>query len=104
MIRGVGFTPVELLFDGWQEQIAVFDAGLAAALEQSLCAGQPTAGLSDVSAQREPKPEPEQATRGTQRLARAQIEKVSTLERLQVVAIAANQIRRVGEQLEIGRA
>ncbi len=86
-----------------EEEITALDAVVPPVVEQAAGTRQPAAGLSGFSLEHEGKRHPERTTSGPNRISRGQIFVVGASHDLGAVGIAADEMSRRREALEVFR-
>ena len=103
-ISGVVVVGAEQLFRPRQQQIASLHTIGLFAFDQAARAREPSGSAARLPHKQETETEPEGAARGACGLARGEIGTVGAIEGLEKFLIAADQIRRLCQQLEIVNA
>ena len=102
-IRGAGVTSrLGPEHDGYQE-IAALDTVATLPVEQPVAAAEPSARTGGFPAHEQVVPDPPGAARGAGDLAGIQVGVMGTLEAADVVVVAAEHVRRPGQELEVLR-
>jgi hypothetical protein len=93
-----------LLHHGRHQQVATFDAVALLPLEEPMGAPEPSGRARRLAAYSAERANPERAAHGAPRLAGVEVHLMRTLEKAQVLVVAAEQDCRRCEQLEVRRS
>ena len=102
-VPGLPVTPGHLLQPGRDQEITTLDAVLLRLVQQALRASEPATRPSRLASEQHVVADPERAAHSTRRIAGIEVRVMRPLQAAHVIVVAAEQVRRPCEQLQVLR-